>query len=129
MNYKELDIYQQDQDNDVLDLLGKFESLTDHKSIIKVFDDEKKLDSQSGIHVCFCLRGYTDTKESYLLILNGQDEIIDTIYGSDLELIFQSENIFLAQGRKYLILAVVEVTEYIQTLHKFVSTSWIQTYI
>jgi len=79
--------------------------------------------------VCFCLRGYTDTKESYLLILNGQDEIIDTIYGSDLELIFQSENIFLAQGRKYLILAVVEVTEYIQTLHKFVSTSWIQTYI
>jgi|GEM_PF-5081971 len=33
MNYKELDIYQQDQDNDVLDLLGKFESLTDHKSI------------------------------------------------------------------------------------------------
>lgn|GEM_PF-5230707 len=79
--------------------------------------------------MCFCLRGYTDTKESYLLILNGQDEIIDTIYGSDLELIFQSENIFLAQGRKYLILAVVEVTEYIQTLHKFVSTSWIQTYI
>lgn len=49
MNYKELDIYEEDQNNDVVDLLGKFDCLTDHKSLIRIFDNKGKLDSQAGI--------------------------------------------------------------------------------